>query len=296
MKIKCLLLIIALTSAAKNSFTKEIIPFRLSGKLILLLAEVDGKHGYFILDTGVSTLVLNSKYFSGKPSGNIYYGIYGEESPESKNVSVNLGQMKWKNISALITYLGHFENRRQIAILGLLGCDLFRNCELTIDYREKVIMIQHLGRRRNHQVQRLATPSDSLSFQCKGRSPFILAKMGMTDLKLILDTGAEYNLLRLKHMKLCQQKLTDQREIAATGISKEMKKLSSGTLHDLSVGRSTCAPMKTIFTSLKPINKYCPGPKIDGALGFEFLNQFRTAINFRKKKIYFWQEKKAFRR
>ena len=59
-----------------------------------------------------------------------------------------------------------------------------------------------------------------------------------------------------------------------------------GHRSDLIVGSSKCLPMNTVFKSLKHINNFTPGLRIDGILGFEFLSQYCIAIDFRKKMIY----------
>ena len=72
-KIFAILLIAGMitTSIAASST----IPFQLAGKLIIVKATVDGQPGNFILDTGVSKLVLNDRYFEGEPTDKVFTAL-----------------------------------------------------------------------------------------------------------------------------------------------------------------------------------------------------------------------------
>ena len=53
------------------------------------------------------------------------------------------------------------------------------------------------------------------------------------------------------------------------------------------------AEMNTAFTKLDQYNQHVVGPQADGILGYEFLQQFREAINFKKREVYLWEKASA---
>ncbi|NND32426.1 MAG: hypothetical protein HKN76_07520, partial [Saprospiraceae bacterium] len=71
------------------------------------------------------------------------------------------------------------------------------------------------------------------------------------------------------------------------GLGKKEIKTDAGTIFDLEIGEIVCQPMKTLFCEEKKFQSLCPGQTVQGVLGYEFLKQVHTTINFKEKTFAF---------
>lgn len=112
-----------------------IVPFELHRNVIIVQAQVGDHQGSFILDTGVPLITLNSKYYTGIDNGETYYDIYGNKAKVSSTyIDLRLRDYYFKGKEAHVIDLEELENRLQRKILGFIGINAFRQCELVLDY------------------------------------------------------------------------------------------------------------------------------------------------------------------
>src|SRR5688572_19607948 len=114
------------------------IPFTRAGNLILIQAKAGKEEGNFILDTGAPYLILNITYFRNAKllpvSDGERGGITGSVARTEKTLldSFRIHALTYDKIGADLVNLGHLENNKGVKILGLLGMQLFRQCEMII--------------------------------------------------------------------------------------------------------------------------------------------------------------------
>jgi predicted aspartyl protease len=266
------------------------VSFQLTRNLILVKGSVNGKEGHFILDTGASDVILNNRFFRGKPTEKKFYGIHGNEvENEIMYIKFNLGGFE-KNIPANITDFTALEKITGFELFGTIGNSLFKNCELVIDYTFKELTIYQLNKDGNrlssksiHQKPQVTLPI----FAGRG-FPIMVVNANGKQLKMILDSGASANVMDSREIHHLNLGLLQAKMDSITSFGQDIVQVKSVKVNELKVGNLACPPMKTLIVPLSQLNQNQWGMKVDGVLGYEFLSNFRVAINFRKREIYLW--------
>ncbi len=267
--------------------TCHIIPFKLVDKLIIVRANIDGWKGNYILDTGIPNLLLNSQYFDGMASDKIHYGISGSATQiEVCFPGVQIGPVTWKKVYAGVVPLTHLERSLDLKLHGLLGCYLFRNYELTIDYVKEQLYLCEINRKGLPEEKHFhSEPLAVVPLSYKKSIPYVESHVYGEKLRLIIDTGAEINLLHAGMYSNVKDHVVPLSRLNLGGVGEEVISAQASTLNDLQVGQILCAPMKTAFLDLGKMNEGLPGVAIDGIVGYEFLSQFIITLNFRKNEM-----------
>ena len=102
------------------------------------------------------------------------------------------------------------------------------------------------------------------------------------------DSGSATNILDLKKSAEFEDCMHLLGEIKLTGFGEATQTCMVAQICDIELGEIRCKPMKTLLLPLKKLNRVLPGPPLDGIIGYEFIRQYRTAINFKKNEIYVW--------
>ena len=259
--------------------------------LIVIKAQIYGRTGNFVLDTGSKYLALNKKYFQGQPTKEVYSGIEKMSGKvEQRFVKLEIGPLKWKGINARVIPMDHIEDVKSIDIHGFLGNELFNKFAIFIDYPKREVRFYPLDRKGdNPAIPNLTRPDVALPFLWKGGAPVIEASLGSLPLRFMVDTGAEINLVDKNYRMEMERYLKSGNVKQLITFKKTPKTSISLYLTNLQVGNYFCTPMKTIFTSLYNWNSALPGRNIDGILSYEFLSQFQVMLNFKRKRLYLWE-------
>lgn len=69
-------------------------------------------------------------------------------------------------------------------------------------------------------------------------------------------------------------------------IGKSEKKRRYALMDSICIGEQKYAPIRAIPYDMKPLNGHLAGKKLDGILGYEFLSQYKIAINYKRKLMY----------
>ena len=269
------------------------IPFTLVGQLIMVEARVDTVSGLFILDTGSERLVMNRKHynpgFQNIPivsTGNT--GIV--QSVVGKNIdSIQMERLVVKNLFAHIVDLEHIELKKHTRIVGILGYDVFKDFELFIDFPERRIVLFRLDRKgdRIDPQTRWELPADSINIILKKHFILMGAEVNGVKVKFILDSGAELNLIDRHINRKVLDKFSIIKRVNLIGVGQREVEVLAGVLHDVQCGHQYQEKMNTLLTSLDAINDGFD-VQADGVMGYEFLKNRRTLINYKLKKIYFF--------
>ncbi len=268
-----------------------IIPFSLVGNLIVFEATVMGQTGSFILDSGNSEVILNHAYFEGKPnpmSRGKLQSIHGEISSNLEyHITLHLDELSVKSY-AMVIDLSPIEKRKKMNILGVVGIQVFKKYEIVIDFFSEQIFLYDLDRKGNRFfLEPTPIPTETLAFRYKEHMLYVSGRIGERELKLGVDTGVETNIFSSYLLKSSISGKVAAINRTVIGINGKTSQVPSFLVGNLQVGNLLIPSTKTLFMSMKPINKLS-GPDLDGLLGQAFFRHFRTAFNFKKKEIYLW--------
>ncbi|QHL86184.1 hypothetical protein GU926_01460 [Nibribacter ruber] len=285
--------------AGPDSVT-SVIPFTRAGNLIILQGTADSTSGNFILDTGAQHLVLNIIYFRQYPKipvkGTERTSVSGTAAPAIRTQVKNFafGEMKFVRPKADLIDLGHIENTKGIRILGLLGMELFRQCELIIDYENSLLYVHQIAKKQA-QTYRSKLLADTTAYQTVPidlKDNRIVARLVMEgkNLDFIIDCGAETNLLdsRLSNKVFENVIITGRVLVNGTG-TKKVEALT-GTANNLTLGNQAIGSMPVLITNLGN-TCFSYNGCIQGVLGFDFLsfNKNKIGFNFVTRKMYIWK-------
>lgn len=270
------------------------IPFSLTGRLITVEARIDSSRGNFFFDTGAERLILNKNYFSANDalSSRTAYGVTGKAGEVGSSIVDSLfwENMYFSGLEANILDLSHIESTKNIRLLGIIGYQVFSDYEIFIDFQNLQIILTRLDKRgaRLDTFAIYERAYDSLDFTLHKHMIMIKAEVEGVTLRVNLDTGAELNLLdrRVKKKVLEHFKILKRVQLVGTG-NREVEVLA-GILYNLNCGNQTNPGMNTLLTSLDELSREHK-LELDGVIGFEFLSQRRTLINYKKKKLYFFK-------
>jgi predicted aspartyl protease len=274
------------------------IPFSRAGNLILIRAKADSTEGNFILDTGAPGLVLNITYFRDYPvttdATAEQSGITGAVA-SVKRTQVN--QLSFACVSASVitadlVNLGHIENAKGVKIFGLIGLSLLKRFEMIIDYENSMIHLHRASRKKNEpSANPLLKDTDAyhtIPFELWNDKLVVRTMMAGKKLRLVIDTGAESNVLDSRLPDKIFENLEIVRRIKLTGAGSAKVDAVYGNLDNLSIGNQSTGRMPFIITNLE---KTCLADAscIDGILGFDFLSLHKIGFNFVKNKMYIWK-------
>lgn len=270
------------------------IPFKLAGRLITVEARVDTLQGNFVLDTGAERLLLNRRFFGrpGHVSASVRaMGNTGQvlDVDEHYIDTLHWDNLYFKNVQANIMDLSHIERKKHISLIGIIGYNVFKNFEIFLDFQSMQIVLTRLDK-KGYRIDSTAiweTPVDSIDFKLAKHFIVFKGRVGESNLRFGLDSGAELNLIDRR----VRRKVFDQFEIVKRvrmlGAGQNTIEVVAGSLQDVHVGQQHSDSMRTLITSLSDMNLNF-GTRLDGILGYEFLSTRRTLINYKRKKLYFF--------
>ena len=271
------------------------IPFKLIDHLIVVEAQLLGKKGNFIIDTGSETLILNKVHFpkishfqiKNKETSGVLTKI--ETIHEKRLKEFTLQNFKILNTSADVIDLSHIENSKHMNLLGVIGYSILKDYEVFIDLYLNQITLSKVDRDGNTLNKKvyLEKITDSIDFKLKKHTIILYGTINKQNLKFGLDSGAEFNQINKSINKKALQYFVPKKRLLLLGAGNKKIEVLSGKLYRVKLSNTVYfGPMYTVLTNLNNMNKAF-GTTLDGILGFEFFKQKRTIINYQKEKIYF---------
>ncbi len=269
------------------------VPFFKADRLIYVEAEVEHQRGYFIVDTGYRGILLNHKYFKGIQTDRYLMGVNGEGvAVQGKLIDLRLGSIVERDLYGEVSDLQRLEEQKGLKILGLIGSTFFKKFEIVFDYFNNELTLYRLDRkgRRLTWDWSYRIPSQTVDFKWRGHLPIIDVEVGEHQVRLGIDSGAESNLFDQKILPKLKSYVKAIHQARIIGLGRKAIQVHVGTLHSIAVGTIRYSPMRTMFVNLIPFLKDLSGGKVQGLIGYEFLSQYKTGINFRRQEIYIWNE------
>jgi hypothetical protein len=259
----------------------------------MVQARVDTVEGYFMLDTGSERLVLNRRYFSRNESERMVAAIGNtgmvSDVAERKVDSLQVDQLVIRNLFAHLTDLEHIEQKKNVRMIGILGYEVYKDFEVFLDFQNKVIVLRRVDRKgmRIDSIAIFETPYDSLEFDLNKHLIVLDTRINNIRLKMILDSGAELNLIDRKVNRRVLDSFEIIKRVNLVGVGKREVEVLAGVLKDVRCGDQYSARMNTLLTSLDEINSAFD-INVQGVLGYEFIKRRRIMINYQKRKLYFF--------
>jgi predicted aspartyl protease len=266
------------------------IPLIRAGRIFLIEAMVDGEKGYLVFDTGASGVVLNKTYFRNhvifdNQSSNGITGSVGKVDRVSVD-NLEITGLKYKNVVADMTNLGHIENKRGVKVLGLFGFSMIKDFEVVFNPDQNQLMLFRVDKKG----ERLGTSSDKFnsdftsSFELKNNIILMNAQINGKSLLFCFDTGAETNVIDSYAPKSVLSSITITRRSTLRGAGSTASEVLFGVLSNFQFGPKKFTDMETIITNLDQLSE-AYGRRIDGMLGYSFISKGLICINFVKKEI-----------
>ncbi len=274
-----------------------IIPFSRAGNLIVIKARVDSIEGNFILDTGAPGLVLNQTYFRDYPARQIHdaeqTGITGTSSPTLKTdvKDFNLGTFHYSRIEADLANLGHIENSKNIRILGLVGLEFFKKCEMFIDFDKKQVHLKYISKKNVLPASKILEDESAykvIPIDLMDNRIVTTTELGGKKLKMIIDCAAESNILNSKLPNKLLEYVTISRRVKLTGSGSTQLHALYGNISELKIGDEKIGQLPVLLTNLEN-TCFSYNGCIDGVLGFDFLSLHKIGFNFVTRKMYIWK-------
>jgi hypothetical protein len=203
-----------------------------------------------------------------------------------------LGTINYIKARADLISLAHIENSKGLKILGLLGMQLFKQCEMIIDYDKSVIHLRHIKRKEasSYKHEMLNDPSSYKTLPIDIIDDRIIAQTELAGkkLRLVIDCGAESSVLdsRLPNKIFENVDITGRVMLTGTGNSKV--EALTGDLKGMKIGDQYFSSLPVLITNLE---KTCFSYNgcVDGVLGYDFLASKKIGFNFMNRKMYIWK-------
>jgi hypothetical protein len=273
-----------LNAELRSSFDLIEAPLLIKKGKLLLAGTLEGENGYFILDTGAPTLVINRPI--DENNSDCAYSINRDVVVQPTVVQTySWGGLSKTNAQALAVDLSHLEKVLDIRILGLLGYEELQNRHWIFDFKKQKL----------YQDQSLTTPLHKrlipkvvLPFRLEGHLPVVRVNIGGNSYWFAIDTGAARNLIGeelvtgpLQHLFSIEQ--TEELQ----GLDQEIQLVKSGSLETIALGNKAYSNPSFLITDLAALH-HATGLQIDGLLGYPFFAEHTFSIDYSTGKIFIW--------
>ncbi len=289
---------LTVTRNAANDTVSFSLPFSRAGNLMLIRAKADSIEGNFILDTGCPGLVLNITYFRNyfrtAEADSENGGITGISSPHEHTVVKNFswGGMKHYNVKADLANLGTIENSKGVKILGLLGLQFLRNCEMIIDFEKSMIYFHMMGKKKSvnyqHPLLNDTAAYQVIPFEITDNRIMVKTVLQGKKLRLLIDCAAEVNILDSRLPDKIFDNVAITERVMLTGVGNKKVEALKGDLAGFIIGNRTVHSMPVLITNLEK-TCFSHGGCVDAVLGFDFLSLQKIGFNFVTRKMYIWK-------
>jgi len=274
-----------------------VVPFSRAGNLILVQARADTMQGNFMLDTGCPYLVLNLTYFRDyKRTENDGDGrgitSTGFAVGKTEVAGFTFGAAHYYRMAADLANLGAIENSKGVKILGLIGMQLLRQFEMIIDYEKNLIYLHRVGRKEassyRHEMLSDTSAYSEVPISITDNRIIVQTVMSGKKLKLIIDSGAETNLLDSRLPDKIFENVSITGRTMLTGAGNTRIEVLRGDLRTLMIGNRSVETLPVLITNLER-TCFSMGGCVDGVLGFDFLSLKKIGFNFVTYKMYIWK-------
>ena len=298
-----ILFVFCLSGYAQGKFIlqdrdKDKISFKLINNLIIIPVEVNGVPLSFLLDTGVSkVIVFNfvnlSKDLKVNQTEEIFLRGLGEgdtvEALRSKNNVFKIGEAIniEQDMFAIFDASLNFTPQLGVPIHGIIGYDLFKDFIVEINYSKKRITLYN----PDLYVPKSCKKCDTFDLEFSSRKPFINGFVNIfgvgesVPVKLLIDSGGSDALWLFEdteeNIRVPEKYFDDflGRGLSGSVYGKRSK------INGFSLKNFTLQEVNTAFPDSSSISFAKKFKERNGSLGGEILKRFNVIFDYQNKKI-----------
>ncbi len=266
-------------------------PARVLNGLLVVEAEVDGRRGNFLLDTGAPALVLNKREFAppgsettlaaagstgvnGKMAGMSYHVV---QKFDWQGISFQQKEVPTLDLNSLERKLGN------LPLLGLIGYNVLSQYAVTLDYRA--------GQVRLRQPDPTAAAAPALMrvpFTLSGHLPLVALTVGGQTFQVGVDCGAQANLLDQQYQAELARELRKTSTAQLSGADAASRAVTTARLPAVRLaGPLVFRKQATVFADMAHLNQNPNRAPLQGLVGYPLLSQYRTTIDYVNKELIF---------
>lgn len=259
------------------------VPMELEQGIIFVEATVDGQKGTFILDTGSPTLLVNDNIIRKGAKKML------SVSSDYPAQAVRIGQFAWAGIQkqgleAYVLDLSHLEQTHHREILGVIGYPLFADHALLIDTQNEQIL---MAKTSPDLFEHYAQPQSTFAFSLRQHLPVLQVRIGHGSYAFGFDSGSSVNFIDrgvLEALPADHYRLSGRQEVY--GFSTEPRQLPVVRIPAFNPGGPSLSQATFLVTDFSGFAE--SGLKIDGLLGFPFIEDKIISLDYREKELTFW--------
>lgn len=269
------------------------VPFKIRKDLIYVAANLNGKEGYFLFDSGCPVIMLNKNFADGSSDAEKINGFSGINGAFGEVLMTKVDSLKWGNIilkdfQTPATALREDPEMSSVNVFGLLGLEAFKNYEVTFDYDGLEMSFRRVDKLGNYvkQHNEEIKPLHQATVTMQRHIPILTLSINKKDYRFGIDCGAAINIIYPQYYEELKTQFEVVDTLKINGSDRD--KLVAGFLKE-----ATCGPVefKELFTGFGESHLLARGEdalKIDGLLGTPFLVNYITSINFRRGLVSFY--------
>ncbi|MCC6727269.1 MAG: clan AA aspartic protease [Saprospiraceae bacterium] len=288
---KVALFVLLFLSKLWSQNTMATLPIHLVGKLVFIEAKVNGIKGHFLFDTGAPSLILNNKYYKEEllaVAESELMGFNGQTmtSASAWTDKIEIAGIKLPNVSASLLDLSMMENIKKIPIHGIIGYEVLKNTIWKLDFECRELTIANAKTAAHVLWSGSPPPTDSIDLQFSDHLPFAFVNLADKRLRMAFDTGSERN--HLQDGTLPAAHFQQRGSIKIASLTAEARQYKAGFAPGFSIGNLAADSLEIILSDLTELNQTIK-TRLDGILGTVFMIDFQIAIDYRRRKAYFWR-------
>ncbi len=268
-------------------------------KLILVQAQVNDQSGWFILDTGMKDLLLNSKHFKTLPPKEVpdsisLVDVRGVVEPTQavRIHSFHWGAVNRNDFLVRASDLTTMEKVLRMDIMGLIGMEVVRNLELIVDYSHQILTMRRADGAGDCGICP-EVPDYQLTFAYQNHLPALKTDLGnRSELWLGIDTGSSLSIIDQQLQRKLRRKIRSLSTIQY-GSTHGVYEIPLGNVMELDLGYGLeFMYWRFAFNDLEHFQK--SGMHIDGLLGGDLFRLGVVSINFVNQQLSIWLQETNF--
>jgi hypothetical protein len=256
------------------------IPFKLYGGFAIVVrgAIANQENLNFLVDTGAVPSVIHQRLarrlnLRGAPEE---ISVINQNRAVERVVlpSMRIGPLEFPPVSAVVVDLAPIESRLGIRLDAIIGLDVLGGRNLTIDYRQRKLLIG---------LASAAGEAIPFDLQMEAGAPYVLVRMELNSqsARLLLDTGTDGLTLfaaRMHERMPFLEKTVAGKDVNAGGeYAVERLSISALRLGGIQCGKLAAALVSSAASALRDF---------DGLLGPASLGITRIALDFPHRTVY----------
>ncbi len=278
----------SLTFIGPDATTLPLVPY---GELWAVRATLDGKQGFWLIDSGAPLLVINRKAPAIDDSRSMAVGVAGSVTgAKTLTGMMRVGHFEWgdqcaADLDAMTMDLSHLQRKgsdgETMPIAGLIGKRELAAFESRFDFRNQRLVLVKIDDAGRPRVPRPSTLSEVHAFSMRAHLPLFEFTIGDAKTKMMFDTGASSNLMHEKYRHDNALRINGITQDTLAGATTDTKTITSGKVDGLRIDGQTIPPMHTAFAASVPY------PDTDGIVGLAWVDGRPFALNYVSKVLAF---------